>query len=80
MFLDQLREACSQSGTSATQVVEARYIDAGVTKAGIRVISSGGVSSGLDAACHFISTEWSNEKAQLATKLAEYNWRKPADN
>lgn len=80
MFLDQLREACSQSGTLATQVVEARYIDAGITKAGVRVISSGGVSSGLDAACHLISTEWSNEKALFATKLAECNWRKPVEN
>jgi putative intracellular protease/amidase len=78
MFLDDLREACRLGGTaSTTNIVSARYIDSGPRVCGVRIISAGGVSSGLDAACHLVSTEFSEGQALLVAKLAEYNWRRP---
>lgn len=77
MFLDDLREACKLSGTSGTRVVSERYVDSGARKTGMRIVTAGGVSSGLDAACHLVSTEFSQERAVLVAKLAEYEWRRP---
>lgn len=76
MFLNELREACKLGGTPGTNVVCARYIDSGRRETGLRIICAGGVSSGLDAACHLISTEFSEEQALLVAKLAEYDWRR----
>ena len=76
MFLDDLREACRCSEASGTTVVSARYVDSGPGETGIRIISAGGVSSGLDAACHLISTEFSEEQALLVARLSEYDWRR----
>ncbi|KFZ10797.1 hypothetical protein V502_07923 [Pseudogymnoascus sp. VKM F-4520 (FW-2644)] len=77
MFLDDLREACKLSGTSGTRVVNERYVDSGARKTGMRIVTAGGVSSGLDAACHLVSTEFSQERAVLVAKLAAYEWRRP---
>jgi transcriptional regulator GlxA family with amidase domain len=77
MFLDDLREACKLSGASGTRVVNERYVDSGARKMGMRIVTAGGVSSGLDAACHLVSTEFSHERALLVAKLAEYEWRRP---
>lgn len=72
LFLDDLRAICEREGR--TEVVQARYVDGGVKENGLQVITGGGVSSGLDSACYFISRAFSPEMALFAAKMAQFSW------
>ncbi|KAH8704227.1 ThiJ/PfpI family protein [Talaromyces proteolyticus] len=73
LFLDDLRAICGTKGE--TNIVAARYVDGGVRPNGLRVITSGGVSSGLDAACYFVEQAASPQVAAYAAKMVEYEWK-----
>jgi transcriptional regulator GlxA family with amidase domain len=72
LFLDDLKAICGKEGE--TQVVQARYVDGGLRENGLRVITGGGVSSGLDSACYFVSQSFSPEMASFAAKMSEFSW------
>jgi transcriptional regulator GlxA family with amidase domain len=72
LFLDELRKICGEG--SETEVVSARYVDGGLRESGLRVITGGGVSSGLDSACYFVSQSFSPEMASFAAKMSEFSW------
>jgi transcriptional regulator GlxA family with amidase domain len=76
LFRDLLRDTCQKSGVGETRIIESRYVDGGTTDAGVRVISAGGVSSGLDSACYLVSTKLSEEKACFVADVAEYDGRR----
>ncbi|KAI7968524.1 hypothetical protein EIK77_006543 [Talaromyces pinophilus] len=73
LFLDNLRAICEPMGNC--DIVSARYVDGGVRHDGLRVITSGGVSSGLDAACYLVEQTVSIQVAEYAAKMAEYEWK-----
>ncbi|CAI7637492.1 unnamed protein product [Penicillium pancosmium] len=72
LFLDELRTLCETKGK--TEVIHARYVDGGVRENNIQIITGGGVSSGLDSACYFVSRTFSPEMASFAAKMTEFNW------
>lgn len=69
LFLDSLRAICEKE--AKTHVVQARYVDGGLRKSGLRVVTGGGgVSSGLDSACYFVSQSFSPGMASFAAKMS----------
>jgi transcriptional regulator GlxA family with amidase domain len=77
--LDVLREICACSngpGAPATTIMHKRYVDGGMLKGGgVRLITSGGVSSGLDATCYIVSQLATHDMAAFVTRVMEYDWR-----
>ncbi|KAK1753941.1 class I glutamine amidotransferase-like protein [Echria macrotheca] len=62
-----------QAGT----VVAARFVDSGVSPAtGLRVISSGGISCGMDASLYVVKLRVGEAAAQTVAGLLDYAWRK----
>ena len=71
----------TKAGAARTQgqpgtVLPARFIDAGLNAAKVRVISSGGVSCGMDAALHVVKIRSSEDEARQTAELIDYGWRK----
>jgi transcriptional regulator GlxA family with amidase domain len=81
MAVDQLRALCdaSNAGNGAetkTEVVQGqRFIDAGTVKDGLRIVTAGGVSSGLDATLHLVELVKNRETADFISKIIEYERR-----
>ncbi|MFD2331268.1 GNAT family N-acetyltransferase [Cohnella sp. GCM10020058] len=63
---DLLQEAAP---ASATIVRDVRYVDNG------RLVMSGGVTTGMDAALHIISRLFGTERALASASMLEYAWR-----
>jgi transcriptional regulator GlxA family with amidase domain len=76
--LDTLRDICLKSANKAeppTSVVHKRYVDGGFLKGdAMRVITAGGVSSGLDATFHVVNLLTTPEMASFVSRLMEYDW------
>lgn len=53
-----------------------RYVDGGLTKNGLRVVSTGGVSCGMDGALYVAELKVGRERAEFAAKMAEYDWKR----
>ncbi|KAJ5318077.1 hypothetical protein PENANT_c004G07723 [Penicillium antarcticum] len=77
--LDRLREICAQSNdaeAAVTNVVHKRYIDGGLLRGGnVRLITAGGISSGLDATCYIVRELTTVEMAKFVVRVMEYDWR-----
>jgi transcriptional regulator GlxA family with amidase domain len=77
--LDRLREICACSNdaeAAATNVVHKRYIDGGLLRGdSVRLITAGGISSGLDATCYIIRELTTSEMANFVVRVMEYDWR-----
>lgn len=48
-----------------------RYIDGGLTKNGLRVVSTGGVSCGIDGALYVAELKVGRQSAEFTAKMAE---------
>jgi putative intracellular protease/amidase len=90
MALDSLRKVCEGYGERCTGTEQAtvvpegsgmgargkvRYVDAGLNGKGVRVISSGGISCGLDASLYLVQLKLGREKAVGVAGMMEYAWR-----
>ena len=53
-----------------------RYVDGGLTKNGLRVVSTGGVSCGMDGALHVVELKVGRESAEFTAKMTEYDWKR----
>lgn len=62
---------CQKPGT----VVAARFVDAGVNAEGVHIISSGGVSCGMDASLYVIKLKCGEPAAKGVAELIDYAWR-----
>ncbi|KAI9742579.1 MAG: hypothetical protein M1818_003720 [Claussenomyces sp. TS43310] len=74
LALDLLRDACVPAGT--TTVVQSRFVDAGLSENGTRIITSGGLSSGFDAVLHLVELRSGIETARGVEKILEHAWRR----
>lgn len=79
--LDALQKICDRSTDAGeadgkTEVVgDQRFVDAGLVKKGLRIVTAGGVSSGLDAALHLVELVKDRETLHLIARLIEYQPR-----
>lgn len=70
------QEAAESSEAIPGKVLAARYVDAGINRSGVRIVSSGGVSCGIDASLHVLKLYAGEEAAVLAASRIDYAWRK----
>lgn len=81
MVLDQLKTICDAADTKVgiegkTEVVgNQRFMDAGLVKDGLRIVTAGGVSSGIDAALHVIELVKDAESAEFVASMIEFERR-----
>ncbi|KAL8731724.1 MAG: hypothetical protein Q9181_004192 [Wetmoreana brouardii] len=85
MAYDLLRQVCKKAvnGAEAAQVVESnpqrRYVDGGINKAGVRVITAGGITCGLDASLYLAHLKVGDGPAEWAADLAEHEWKRATE-
>ncbi|KAF7505664.1 hypothetical protein GJ744_000513 [Endocarpon pusillum] len=77
MALDRLEEICNKENTGKkTEVVGGRrFVDAGLARDGLRIVTAGGVSSGLDAALHVVELVSDGDTANYCATIMEYERR-----
>ena len=74
--LDVLRHVCYNGGATgeqATEVIKARYVDGGFLDNGTRIVTSGGISSGIDASLYVLSLVAGREMAAIAGKIMDFD-------
>jgi transcriptional regulator GlxA family with amidase domain len=77
--LGMLQKICDKANGEAgsTKVVLKRYMDeSAIGGRHLRVISAGGISSGLDATLYVVSQLLSTDMAEFVSRVMEYDWRK----
>jgi len=86
LALDQLKQVCGEyvartPGAKGTDVIlnsppfKLRYVDAGYNKYDVRIISSGGISCGLDATLFLVSLRLGKDTALSIANMMEYTWQ-----
>jgi len=77
-YLDRLRSICttvaSERGAEQTEVVRKRWVDAGKIDAYTRLVTSGGVSCGIDCVLWMVGELIGMEKAVKIATVMDYNW------
>lgn len=78
---DIVKEVADQAagGESNINVVKKRWVDAGSTDAGVKILNAGGVTSGLDTTLHLMETLVGKERADWAAEIIEFERRKQED-
>jgi transcriptional regulator GlxA family with amidase domain len=77
-FIGKLQEICNQQGSRAesTRVVDERYVVNRVNERGLRVITSGGISCGLDATLWLVEDVAGQTVREQVGHHTQYAWRK----
>lgn len=78
---DVVKEVADQvaGGDSKINVVKKRWVDAGTTDAGVKILNAGGVTSGLDTTLYLVETLVGKEQAEWAAEIIEFERRKQED-
>lgn len=76
--LKQLTDEAA-GGDSGTVVAMKRWADAGQTDAGVRIVTAGGVTSGLDASLYVIEMLAGKERADYVASIVEFERRSQDD-
>ncbi|KAH7377673.1 transcriptional regulator [Pyrenochaeta sp. MPI-SDFR-AT-0127] len=78
--LDMLKQVADEAagGQSNVNVVRKRWVDAGSTEAGVRIVTAGGVSSGIDTSLWIVEQVAGKEAADWATEVSEFERRDAA--
>lgn len=76
--LKQLADEAA-GGDSGTVVARKRWVDAGVTDTGVRIVTAGGVTSGLDASLYVVEMLVGKERADHVASIVEFE-RRGQDN
>lgn len=66
--------------SESARVIKARYVDSGIVgrkegSRGVRIMSSGGVSCGIDAALHVVTLQAGEEEARNTAQFLDYSWK-----
>ncbi|EPQ55414.1 class I glutamine amidotransferase-like protein [Gloeophyllum trabeum ATCC 11539] len=75
MFYDMLSEVSAKAGGKVELVKERRWVDAGFNEAGVRIVTAGGVSSGMDASLYVVEKMVGKDAADLAGEIVEFESR-----
>jgi transcriptional regulator GlxA family with amidase domain len=80
LSFDTLKKVADEAegGKSSVEIVRQRYVDSGVTEAGTRIVTAGGVSSGIDATIYIIGQVFGQAKADFVAEMAEFERRDAA--
>jgi putative intracellular protease/amidase len=75
--LDLLKKVADEAagGDANVNVVRQRWCDAGTTEAGVRIVTAGGVSSGIDATLWVVEQTHGKEAADFVAEIAEFERR-----
>ena len=77
--LDKLKEVCSnyarREGNKGAEVVRKRWVDGGQNAKGVRIVSSGGVSCGIDCTLWYLSEKVGLKEAVMVATVMEYDWK-----
>ena len=75
--LDRLKAICDGNGDgSKTEVVGGvRFVDAGIVKEGLRIVTAGGITSGFDASLHVVELFKDQDTADFIARVIEYERR-----
>lgn len=78
--LDMLKQVADKAagGQSNVNVVRKRWVDAGTTEAGVRIMNAGGVSSGMDLTLWVVKHVAGEKAANWASEIAEFEPRDAA--
>ena len=57
-------------------MIPARFVDSGVNDNGVRIISSGGISCGIDASLHVVKLLCGEQEAINTAALLDFAWSK----
>lgn len=71
-----VQDAAARTQSQAGTVIPARFVDSGLNEAGVRIVSSGGISCGMDASLHVVKILYGEEEATSVAGLLDYTWRK----
>jgi len=72
--IPELQNICTAQGGPPSTIVRKRWVDAGTNEDGIRVLSSGGISCGLDAMLYFVKTVLGVQYAADISAIMDYVW------
>ena len=73
-YIPDLNKLLSERGEAA-KVVKKRFVSVGKTESGVKIVTSGGVSCGMDAALWILSQLFSLEKAKEIAHMMDYEWK-----
>ena len=78
MVLDNLRqlEPTAQVISHVNEASVGRYVDGGTSAEGVRVITAGGVTCGLDASLHVGELFAGKDVAEFTAKFLEHEWKR----
>jgi transcriptional regulator GlxA family with amidase domain len=77
-FMGKLQEMCNEQGEGAecTKVIDERYVVNRVNQNGLRVVTSGGISCGLDASLWLVEQVAGQMAREQVGHRTQYAWRK----
>jgi putative intracellular protease/amidase len=77
LFFDMLKEFADEAagGDSKINVQKTRWVDAGTTDAGVKIVNAGGVTSGIDTSLWIVELLAGKEAADWAADLTEFERR-----
>jgi putative intracellular protease/amidase len=80
LSLDLQKELADEAagGDSKVNVVRQRWSDAGTTDAGVRIVTAGGVSSGIDTSLWVVEQCYGSKAAHMVSEISEFDMRPAA--
>lgn len=77
MGFDMLKKVADEAagGDSRINVLKTRWVDGGLTDAGVRIINAGGVTSGIDTSLWIVEEVVGKEAADWAAEIVEFERR-----
>ncbi|KAG9193343.1 hypothetical protein G6011_03378 [Alternaria panax] len=80
MSLDLQKQFADEAagGDSKVTVVRQRWSDAGTTEAGVRIVTAGGVSSGIDTSLWIVEQCYGQKAAEMVSEISEFDMRSAA--
>ena len=73
---ERVKFAASVRGNQPGTVIKARFVDSGLNDSKIRIISSGGISCGIDASLYLVKLLIGEEEAISTAEILDYAYRK----